>query len=59
VPNISTNVAEKVSAAGAASASDVHQTGHKRRKALASVAALMVGLTSLGLRIAEMVEDMN
>jgi hypothetical protein len=37
----------------------VHQTGHKRRKALASVAALIVGLASLGLRIAEMVGEMN
>jgi hypothetical protein len=48
-----------VDAARSPSVAHAHETGHRRRKAMASVAALMVGLASLGVRIAELVEEMN
>jgi hypothetical protein len=50
-------LSNKVKAAGVSDSAD-RQTGYKRRKALASVAALVIGLASLGVRIAEMVEEM-
>ncbi|KAM0690759.1 hypothetical protein Q7P36_009528 [Cladosporium allicinum] len=54
-----TNAAKGVDAAGSPSIAHVHETGHRRKKAMASVAALMVGLASLGVRIAELVEEMG
>ena len=48
-----------VNAAGGAPASGSRQSGRKRREAMASIAALVVGLASLVFRIAELVGEMN
>ena len=54
--DVDTNTAKETTAAAEeARAFHSRQPGHKRRKALASVAILAVGLANLGLRIAELV----
>jgi len=61
VDKLDTNAAEGVNVAGGTrtSTSNMQPVGHKRRKFAASVAALVIGVASLGLRIAELVVDMS
>jgi len=39
--------------------SNAGKPGHKRRKVLVSIAALVVGLAGLGVRIVELIEELN